>query len=54
MIIIIIGNPVEGFEYFGPFDSIDQATDWGADLVQGDWWVTVVESPAAYDLNGDF
>lgn len=49
MIIVIIGNPIDGFEYYGPFDTHQQAADWGEDLVSGDWWVTIVESPATYN-----
>ena len=46
--LIIIGNPVQGFDIFGPFDDVDQAITWGEDLVQGDWWLTELVSPADY------
>ena len=49
MIIVITGNPADGFSYYGPFDNIEQAAHWAEDLVQVDWWVVLVESPAAFD-----
>lgn len=40
--IIITGNPVDGFEYHGPFGSSDQAVTWAAanpEIDGKDWWV---------------
>ena len=54
MIIVITGNPVDGFEYYGPFDSPSQAGDWAEDLLQQDWWATIVESPASIIHNNPF
>lgn len=51
MIIVIVGNPIEGLDIYGPFDDIDQAIGWGEDLVQGDWWLAKVESPANFDFS---
>lgn len=34
MFIAIVGNPVDGFDFFGPFDSIEDAIDWGTMLKQ--------------------
>jgi hypothetical protein len=36
--ILIHGNPVDGMEYYGPFDDPSDASDYG-DKLQGDWWV---------------
>jgi hypothetical protein len=50
MIIAIVGNPVEGFDYYGPFDDMGTAVEWCEDMiVTGDWWVSLVESPASFN-----
>ena len=49
MIMVITGNPVQGFDFFGPFDDPQQAVDWAADLIEADWWVAELTSPARYE-----
>jgi hypothetical protein len=45
MDIIVTGNPVDGFKFFGPFSDREAAVqDWN-DLSEGDWWVATVERP---------
>jgi hypothetical protein len=41
--IAIVGNPVDGFKYYGPFASEQLAMTW-ADRVHGDdtWWVAAL------------
>lgn len=36
--IIIHGNPVDGFEFYGPFLSTEYATAFGERL-GGEWWL---------------
>lgn len=39
MHILIIGNPVDGFEYYGPFKTGEEAIAYGEDRLGGDWWI---------------
>lgn len=45
--IVIIGTPIEGFEFFGPFPSFEEAQDWAysRETLEADWWISSV-SPA--------
>lgn len=45
--IIITGNPVEGFEYVGPFDSIEEA-DAASDRLDDQWWIAPLVSPDSH------
>lgn len=45
--IIITGNPVNGFTYYGTFSSVDEATDWAGLNLGGDWWVAELNKPEA-------
>jgi hypothetical protein len=42
--ILIHGNPVDGCEYYGPFDDPETAHEFGEKL-QGDWWVVSLVKP---------
>lgn len=47
--IIVTGNPIEGFEYIGPFPSADEAAAYGntdPHLPDGDWWTAPLYTPA--------
>jgi hypothetical protein len=38
--IVVTGNPVYGFYYYGPFDSVESASEWArTTLSSPDWWV---------------
>lgn len=38
--IVLIGTPIEGFAYHGPFATLELAVQWGEDNSDGaDWWV---------------
>lgn len=43
--IVIIGNPVEGLEFIGPFASNVEAAAYGnADgNIGGDWWIAALQ-----------
>lgn len=47
MVIVLTGNPVEGFDIYGPFDDTETAVEWSMDNIESDWWVTDAMSPAA-------
>lgn len=40
MHIVLVGNPVDGFSFFGPFTTSDEAATWAeAAPLNDDWWV---------------
>jgi hypothetical protein len=45
--IIVTGNPVEGLEFYGPFDSFGDAAFFGANdpHLPADWWIALLHSP---------
>ena len=45
-VILIIGNPVDGLHFVGPFDTADEANEY-AEVVYDDeeWWSVALESP---------
>ncbi len=49
--IIVTGNPVDGLEFIGPFDTDTEACEFGnGDAYMadhgGDWWVSSMEAPS--------
>lgn len=46
MWILISGNPVDGFSYYGPFLSSESAINFGDRIFDGDWWIVAVEKPS--------
>jgi hypothetical protein len=47
--IIIYGNPADGFSHVGPFNSLDEATQYAAADKPSDWWVVMLDAPAQGD-----
>lgn len=46
--ILITGNPVDGFEYIGPFATAEDAGEHAntdGNIEEGDWWIATIESP---------
>lgn len=37
--ILIVGNPVDGFEYYGPFKTGEDAIAFGEEHTGSDWWI---------------
>lgn len=37
--ILVTGNPVTGFTFYGPFDTANDAGEAGDKLTLVDWWV---------------
>ena len=37
--IIIHGNPGDGFGFWGPFATVEEATKWAEDNLDRDWWI---------------
>ena len=52
--IVISGNVFEGFKFFGPFDSFEDACDFGEGTSEHEWYVATLDHPVdAYDKNKD-
>lgn len=48
--IVIIGDPVDGFRYYGPFPNWDEASDWTeTDCRDCDWWIAPLIAPSSTD-----
>lgn len=48
--IVITGNPCDGFFFYGPFDTAEQANDWADREQHGmDWWVGPLATPEVVD-----
>lgn len=45
MLIVIAGNPVDGFNYFGPFDDNESAEEWAESNISDSWWITEIKEP---------
>lgn len=44
MYIVTVGNPFDGFSFYGPFRDIEDAIDYGDRHFFGhDWWAVSVE-----------
>ena len=43
--IAIVGNPVEGLLYYGPYDSFEAACDDNDSPDERDWWIVELIDP---------
>ena len=44
--IVVTGNPVDGFVFYGPWDNSDAAVDGAEDMrLAGDWWIAPLADP---------
>lgn len=44
--IVITGNPVDGFQYYGRFSDEPAAIDWADEnLSEEDWWIAELINP---------
>lgn len=43
--IIVMGTPVDGFEFIGPFMSSEDAANYADKIDGGDWWITSLDAP---------
>lgn len=42
---VMCGNPVGGFDVYGPFSSNDEAVEWADGLIDKDWWIMRLQKP---------
>jgi hypothetical protein len=47
MLLVIIGNPADGFEYIGPFTDHETASEYADSRDDSDWWVVPLKLPVA-------
>lgn len=47
MCIVIMGTPIDGFRYFGPFDSFADALAWidNGPTPDEPYWIVTLETP---------
>ena len=46
--IVITGNPVDGLEFYGPFEEGEEANEWADEHLtpdDKDWWITSLIPP---------
>lgn len=48
--ILVIGNPISGFAYEGPYNDFDDAREAG-ESVGDDWWVAPLHDPEPNELD---
>jgi hypothetical protein len=58
MFLIVNGDPLDGFSYWGPFETADAATAWANREIKPEllwsgsrstWWVSELEEPNEFD-----
>ena len=46
MNIIVMGNPIDGLTFTGPFNDAEEAGDYAADEYHHEeWWIAFVQPP---------
>ena len=43
--ILVVGTPRDGFEFLGPFDSVDAAVEYAEDREYDYWWAEELCKP---------
>ncbi len=44
--VLVTGNPINGITLYGPFDSDEEALEFGEHVGHDTWWLTYLEDPA--------
>ena len=45
-LIVMAGDPLDGLDFHGPFDTYDEAYDWAIyKLIGENWWIHPLHSP---------
>lgn len=45
--VVVFGNPIDGFEYWGPFPSAEAAMSFAQDESDHDYWIATLNVPAS-------
>lgn len=48
-LIVMTGNPVDGYRFIGPFNVPSEGIIWATDNCVEDWWTCVLESTEGYE-----
>lgn len=49
MFVLVIGNPVDGLKFIGPFDTADEAIEYADENADDAFWVASIQSPEHED-----
>lgn len=45
-VIVIDGSPVDGYNFTGPFESAEHASEWAENNIkEQSWWTAFVDTP---------
>ena len=47
MLLVVTGNPVDGFSHVGPFEDYETASEYADRRMDSDWWIVPLNSPEA-------
>lgn len=50
--VVVLGNPVDGFNFVGPFADFEAASDRADAEDNSDWWITKLIPPEEGDEDG--
>jgi hypothetical protein len=42
--IVVMGTPMNGFTFHGPFESVEAAADWADTQTRPDWWIAPLQT----------
>lgn len=42
--IVIFGDPIDGFMFYGPFEGQQKASEWAESQAASDWWIAPIEA----------
>lgn len=49
MHVVLVGNPVDGFQVVGPFKTAEDAVFWAEDTLDGEWCTAPLEAQEDWD-----
>lgn len=44
MHVVIVGNPVGGFRYYGPFTTGEEGVEWASENLDDYWWTALFKN----------
>ena len=45
MYVLVVGNPIDGLQFVGPFPDHDAAVEYAERYEDQEWWVTSLDKP---------
>ena len=43
--LVVYGDPVDGFEFYGTFNSHEEAVSWAESSLDSPWWIAKLQLP---------